>query len=149
LAYKFVDSSEEYRKDGGETVKPTDSVDDSRNRHKSNECKHSLDFDEDLMKTNLSRKTKSQENIYSDSQSCEGTCLVNMYDNATYTPIPQAKYSLLWQKSFSCPVIGVDRLDIVGDGLDDLIVVTLKGIHIVQVCLYMYLKIGIKMLSIF
>lgn len=30
--------------------------------------------------------------------------------------------------------MGVDRLDIVGDGLDDLIVVTQKGVHIVQVC---------------
>lgn len=118
-------------------------MDDSRNRHKSNECKHSIDFDEDFMKTNLSRKTKSQENISTDSQTCDSTCLVNMYDNAACMHVQQAKYNLLWQKSFSCPVIGVDRLDIVGDGLDDLIVVTLKGIHIVQVCLHFVVKLSI------
>ncbi|XP_056020542.1 KICSTOR complex protein kaptin-like [Ostrea edulis] len=141
LAYKFVDSSEESKTHDGQTIKTTDSVDDSRNRHKSNECKHSIDFDEDFMKTNLSRKTKSQENISTDSQTCDSTCLVNMYDNAACMHVQQAKYNLLWQKSFSCPVIGVDRLDIVGDGLDDLIVVTLKGIHIVQPDLFDVAKV--------
>ncbi|XP_022333835.2 KICSTOR complex protein kaptin-like [Crassostrea virginica] len=146
LAYKFIENAEKSKlekstiseENGEDASKITSSPDDKRNRHKSNECKHSLNFDEDLIKSNLSRKTKSQENMFLDSQgSDQGTCLVNMYNNATtlregaqphWTP----HYSLLWQRSFSCPVMGVDRLDIVGDGLDDLIVVTQKGVHIVQ-----------------
>ena len=147
MAYKFIENAEKSdlekstisKENGEDASKITGSPDDKRNRHKSNECKHSINFDEDLMKSNLSRKTKSQENMFLDSQgSDQGTCLVNMYNNAT-TPREGAQphrtphYSLLWQRSFSCPVMGVDRLDIVGDGLDDLIVVTQKGVHIVQV----------------
>lgn len=135
LAYKFVDSSENIKQaeeNSDEISKSTNLTDDTRNRHKSNECKHSYNFDEDLTRSNLSRKTKSQENVSVECPSCESTCLVHMYDNACPSGPHQAHYSLLWQRSFSCPVMGVDRLDIVGDGLDDLIVVTQKGVHIVQ-----------------
>ncbi|XP_062614480.1 KICSTOR complex protein kaptin-like [Saccostrea cucullata] len=144
LAYKFVDFNEESKQleeNYDQISKTTDSLDDTRNRHKSSECNHSNNFDEDLTKANLSRKTKSQENISTDSQCCENTCLVNMYNNATYPSPHQAGYQLLWQRSFSCPVMGVDRLDIVGDGLDDLIVVTLKGVHIVQPDLFDVAKV--------
>lgn len=137
MAYKFVDSSENIKQaeeNSDEISKSTNLTDDTRNRHKSNECKHSYNFDEDLTRSNLSRKTKSQENVSVECPSCENTCLVHMYDNACPSGPHQAHYSLLWQRSFSCPVMGVDRLDIVGDGLDDLIVVTQKGVHIVQVC---------------
>ena len=41
--------------------------------------------------------------------------------------------SLVWQRSFAYPVIGMNRLDIMDDGMEDLIVVTLRGIHILQV----------------
>ena len=42
-------------------------------------------------------------------------------------------FHLLWQRSFPCPVMGIDSLDITGDGIEELIVVTLKGLHILQV----------------
>ncbi|XP_041351176.1 KICSTOR complex protein kaptin-like [Gigantopelta aegis] len=41
-------------------------------------------------------------------------------------------FHLLWQRSFPCPVMGIDSLDITGDGIEELIVVTLKGLHILQ-----------------
>lgn len=45
---------------------------------------------------------------------------------------PQAGYQLLWHRSFSSPVVAVEHADVMGDGMDDLIVLTLKGLHILQ-----------------
>lgn len=40
--------------------------------------------------------------------------------------------------------MGVDRFDIVGDGLDDFIVVIQKGVYIVQVCDFIGKKLMYK-----
>ncbi|KAK3597342.1 hypothetical protein CHS0354_034585 [Potamilus streckersoni] len=50
---------------------------------------------------------------------------------------------LLWQRSFAYPVIGINKLDIMGDGMEDLIVVTLKGVHVLQFCHFslIYMKL--------
>ncbi|ESO86527.1 hypothetical protein LOTGIDRAFT_129002 [Lottia gigantea] len=44
----------------------------------------------------------------------------------------KGSYELLWTRSFAFPVTGLDSLDIMGDGMKDLCVVTLKGLHILQ-----------------
>ena len=43
------------------------------------------------------------------------------------------EFRLLWQQSFSDPVFAIDSLDITGDGLEDLVVLSQKGIHVLQV----------------
>lgn len=42
-------------------------------------------------------------------------------------------FKLLWQQSFPEPVFAIDSLDTTGDGLEELVVLTQKGIHILQV----------------
>ncbi|XP_010639131.1 KICSTOR complex protein kaptin isoform X2 [Fukomys damarensis] len=47
---------------------------------------------------------------------------------------PEAKHGfrLLWQRSFSSPLLAMAHLDLTGDGLQELAVVSLKGVHILQ-----------------
>lgn len=39
-----------------------------------------------------------------------------------------------WRRSFKSPLLSVIYLDMTGDGLRELAVLTLKGLHILQVC---------------
>lgn len=44
------------------------------------------------------------------------------------------QFKLQWRRSFKSPVLSVIYLDLTGDGLRELAVLTLKGLHILQVC---------------
>lgn len=99
----------------------------NRNRHKSD------DHEQRLSPINVQVSQKSQENMLCKkslenfskcSHSCKYHCDVMSKGD---------HFQLLWQKSFACPVMGVDRVDIMGDGMEDLVVITLKGVHIIQV----------------
>ncbi|KAL2763020.1 KICSTOR complex protein kaptin isoform 2, partial [Daubentonia madagascariensis] len=41
-------------------------------------------------------------------------------------------FHLLWRRSFSSPVLAMAHVDLTGDGLQELAVVSLKGVHILQ-----------------
>ncbi|XP_045387260.1 KICSTOR complex protein kaptin isoform X2 [Lemur catta] len=41
-------------------------------------------------------------------------------------------FRLLWQRSFSSPLLAMAHVDLTGDGLQELAVVSLKGVHILQ-----------------
>lgn len=47
---------------------------------------------------------------------------------------PEAKpgFHLLWQRSFCSPLLAMAHVDLTGDGLQELAVVSLKGVHILQ-----------------
>lgn len=49
--------------------------------------------------------------------------------------LPKAEqgFHLLWQRSFSSPLLAMAHVDLTGDGLRELAVVSLKGVHILQV----------------
>lgn len=42
-------------------------------------------------------------------------------------------WSLAWQRSFSHPVLAVDYCDVTGDGVRELVALTTRGVHILQV----------------
>jgi hypothetical protein len=42
-------------------------------------------------------------------------------------------FCLLWRRSFSSPLLAMAHVDLTGDGLQELAVVSLKGVHILQV----------------
>ncbi|XP_042637205.1 KICSTOR complex protein kaptin [Orycteropus afer afer] len=48
--------------------------------------------------------------------------------------LPEAEcgFRLLWQRSFSSPLLAMAHVDLTGDGLRELAVVSLKGVHILQ-----------------
>ncbi|XP_076987435.1 KICSTOR complex protein kaptin isoform X1 [Tamandua tetradactyla] len=48
--------------------------------------------------------------------------------------LPKAKpeFQLLWQRSFSSPLLAMAHVDLTGDGLRELAVLSLKGVHILQ-----------------
>ncbi|KAB0398446.1 hypothetical protein E2I00_014834, partial [Balaenoptera physalus] len=48
-------------------------------------------------------------------------------------PGAQRGFRLLWQRSFSSPLLAMAHVDLTGDGLRELAVVSLKGVHILQV----------------
>ena len=50
---------------------------------------------------------------------------------------PAGEYRLHWKRSFSQPIAAMQYLDITGDGLQELVVVTVRGIHILQVSNYL------------
>ena len=43
------------------------------------------------------------------------------------------RFELAWQRSLADPVLALDVLDITGDGLEEIVIVSLKGLHILQV----------------
>ncbi|XP_008046524.1 kaptin isoform X2 [Carlito syrichta] len=47
-------------------------------------------------------------------------------------PGAQQGFCLLWQRSFSSPLLAMAHVDLTGDGLRELAVVSLKGVHILQ-----------------
>ncbi|KAM9046555.1 KICSTOR complex protein kaptin isoform 2-T2 [Megaptera novaeangliae] len=47
-------------------------------------------------------------------------------------PGAQRGFRLLWQRSFSSPLLAMAHVDLTGDGLRELAVVSLKGVHILQ-----------------
>lgn len=42
-------------------------------------------------------------------------------------------FQLVWRRSFKSPLLSIIYLDLTGDGLRELAVLTLKGLHILQV----------------
>ncbi|KAM6223399.1 KICSTOR complex protein kaptin [Rhynchocyon petersi] len=47
-------------------------------------------------------------------------------------PKSEHGFRLLWQRSFSSPLLAMAHVDLTGDGLRELAVVSLKGVHILQ-----------------
>uniref|UniRef100_A0A3P8YNM0 Kaptin (actin binding protein) n=1 Tax=Esox lucius TaxID=8010 RepID=A0A3P8YNM0_ESOLU len=47
----------------------------------------------------------------------------------------EGRFQLLWRRSFKSPVLSIIYLDLTGDGLRELAILTLKGLHILQVLL--------------
>lgn len=48
-------------------------------------------------------------------------------------PGDQRGFRLLWRRGFSSPLLAMAHVDLTGDGLRELAVVSLKGVHILQV----------------
>ena len=46
----------------------------------------------------------------------------------------EGQFQLQWRRSFKSPLLSIIYLDLTGDGLRELAVLTLKGLHILQVC---------------
>ncbi|XP_010869094.2 KICSTOR complex protein kaptin [Esox lucius] len=44
----------------------------------------------------------------------------------------EGRFQLLWRRSFKSPVLSIIYLDLTGDGLRELAILTLKGLHILQ-----------------
>ena len=118
----------------------------SRLRHMSGESDLSITprFDQ-----SVTRRVKSQENLSSSVGSdVDFVPLSSSKDTVILSQLSaqiqgerkgkeiceEETCKLLWQRSFAYPVMGLNRLDITGDGMEDLIIVTLKGLHILQVC---------------
>lgn len=49
------------------------------------------------------------------------------------SPEAGCRFRLLWQRSFPSPLLAVAHADLTGDGLQELAVVSLKGMHVLQV----------------
>ncbi|XP_012980950.1 KICSTOR complex protein kaptin isoform X1 [Mesocricetus auratus] len=51
-----------------------------------------------------------------------------------YHALPEASrgFRLLWRRTFASPLLAMAHVDLTGDGLQELVVVSLKGVHILQ-----------------
>ncbi|XP_074163022.1 KICSTOR complex protein kaptin isoform X1 [Sminthopsis crassicaudata] len=61
-------------------------------------------------------------------KSCEAGSLGPGLPQAT----ADASFRLLWHRSFASPLLAMEHVDLTGDGLRELAVVSLKGLHILQ-----------------
>ncbi|CAC5424066.1 KPTN [Mytilus coruscus] len=130
LAYKFVSQkhvSKSGKSSGNEKCEEIGDINDpNRNRHLSDEKEQRpVDIQNSL-------RSKSHENLNFKHSSENITQSNKQHKQEDYMVKKCDHFQLLWQKSFACPVMGIDRLDIMGDGMEDLVVVTLKGVHIIQ-----------------
>ena len=53
--------------------------------------------------------------------------------NRSSSSLLDGEFQLLWQRSFADPLLAMDEVDITGDGVKEIIVVSLKGLHVLQV----------------
>ena len=53
-----------------------------------------------------------------------------------YADLPQAE--LLWKRGLAHPVLSVTMCDVTGDGLDEIIILSTAGVHILQVSVILY-----------
>lgn len=130
LAYKFVSQkhvSKSGKSSGNEKCEEIGDINDpNRNRHLSDEKEQRpVDIQNSL-------RSKSHENLNFKHSTENITQSNKQHKQEDYMVKKCDHFQLLWQKSFACPVMGIDRLDIMGDGMEDLVVVTLKGVHIIQ-----------------
>uniref|UniRef100_A0A8D3A0B6 Kaptin n=1 Tax=Scophthalmus maximus TaxID=52904 RepID=A0A8D3A0B6_SCOMX len=51
-----------------------------------------------------------------------------------FHPAGCGQFQLQWRRSFKSPLLSIIYLDLTGDGLRELAVLTVKGLHILQVC---------------
>jgi hypothetical protein len=59
--------------------------------------------------------------------------------NRSSSSLHDGEFKMVWQRSFCDPLLGLDEVDITGDGVNEVIIVTLKGLHILQVSSKSYL----------
>ncbi|XP_005109877.1 KICSTOR complex protein kaptin [Aplysia californica] len=110
---------------------------DRHDRHKSDEVSALLDAS--LVKDHqMARLVRSQENLASPRSVYFATPdhLVSSELSLPSGNLPELTeypcYRLKWTKRFSDPVMGLTCDDVMGDGMLDLVVLTLKGLHIMQ-----------------
>ena len=53
--------------------------------------------------------------------------------NTSNTDLSSGEYRLLWRRSLPDPIFYVKGMDVTGDGLNEVVVLSLKGLHILQV----------------
>lgn len=62
------------------------------------------------------------------------TLLIGTYGQELLVYRPnEDSWTLAWQRSFSHPVLAVDYCDVTGDGVRELIALTTRGVHVLQV----------------
>ena len=140
LAYKLSSSRKIVRSHTADLTNVERHSDEQKPRHHSGEAELSTTPRKD--KRIPSRRVRSQENLSSSMtserdfvllSSSKDTFLSERKSSVTQNSDSLSNCSLVMQRSFAYPVIGMNRLDIMDDGMEDLIVVTLRGIHILQV----------------
>ena len=48
------------------------------------------------------------------------------------------RFDLMWSRSFSKPLLSIRDLDLMNDGMQELVIVSLTGVHILQVGFSIY-----------
>nr|KAG5688364.1 hypothetical protein BaRGS_032932 [Batillaria attramentaria] len=138
----------------GETVPSDDRVsqlghlkDDvtGKHRHRSDEGnqpeesgkhRHKSDESSAAEKALIQRKVKSEEDLSFLAEVKPDPSKVALAERSAVAmelrTVQEPHYELLWQRSFACPVMRLDCADMMGDGVENLIVLTLLGLHIMQ-----------------
>ncbi|KAK7103768.1 KICSTOR complex protein kaptin-like [Littorina saxatilis] len=102
----------------------------------SGKQRHKSDEGEGAKKGLEHRKVKSQEDLMSwmgdrnlhPDYSSDRTD----QDPLELRTVPEPHYKLLWQHSFPCPLMGLDSAEMMGDGIENLVVLTTHGLHVMQ-----------------
>lgn len=135
LAYKFIPHQDKLHAKEAVNTETYDSNDVNfsdpyKNRQRSDhlsEQNHASPLD-----VQATLRSKSQENL-TFKHSVENLAKSNIKCKSEESVDNKSDhFTMIWQRSFACPVMGVDKVDIMGDGMEDLVVVTLKGVHIIQ-----------------
>jgi hypothetical protein len=85
-----------------------------------------------LFSSRFSYSDKNSENSSLPEKRTKDTSLVKMERRIVLEP----NYRLVWKRSFNYPVLGVQNAEMMGDGLENLVVLTLFGLHVMQVTLF-------------
>ncbi|CAI9733716.1 Hypothetical predicted protein [Octopus vulgaris] len=139
LAYKFQTIAPQ------EPASPIDNFDELQTMNSRRKAYSFSVSSKKMYKYTTGDLTSTPKTVYKDDSSMPDNWNINSYspevdiisDMFNTRPSfskgqPQAGYQLLWHRSFASPVVAVEHADVMGDGMDDLIVLTLKGLHILQ-----------------
>ena len=53
--------------------------------------------------------------------------------SSRHSGLTDGDFHVLWQRNFADPLLAVDGVDVTGDGLREIVVLSLKGLHVLQV----------------
>lgn len=96
-------------------------------------CSHVMDVDWDGEKEILIGTYGRQVLIYKQGKSCFYTIIKTYTYNLACIVAGTQIYNILWKRQFAYPIYRIVHLDLNRDGLDELIVTTMYGVHIFQV----------------
>uniref|UniRef100_A0A2C9KLB6 Kaptin n=1 Tax=Biomphalaria glabrata TaxID=6526 RepID=A0A2C9KLB6_BIOGL len=136
--------------EGDENINYDQEKFDSRRRHKSmaavfdnidgsrfddwNRAEDTSNLDRSLKDAQIARLVRSQENLATSKSVNLNTPEQLSLTNTTACDLNEyyPGYRLIWTKCFSDPVMSLAVADVMRDGMLDLVVLTLKGLHILQ-----------------
>ena len=74
-----------------------------------------------------------ETSVKSEDDSGDMNMTESSQSSSRHSGLTDGDFHVLWQRNFADPLLAVDGVDVTGDGLREIVVLSLKGLHVLQV----------------